>query len=441
MYIEQDKLNRIAFVDTLEKIIEKKFSEQDGFSFAIDGKWGCGKTFIVNMLEERLKNKYLVIKYNCWKYDYHDEPVVAIMSVIADTLNKIAAEEAPPTFVNQDTFKNIAKFLIGTGAKLFEAATNIDLKGILEQGKEIINNEYKDKISRDFDSKDSLTKAIEIIHMALCLAHSDKKVLFIVDELDRCLPEYAIKVLERLHHINEGTQFITMLSINKNGLAGSIAKVFGKNESNTNFAEYYLQKFTNIIISIPKGKTAKTILDKFKLSKNNFDIDSNNLFINNFEKFFSNVIGTLPIRTIETIDKQINALNALIRHQNEQPTKIAFCVATLKIFEKIIAKSQIKTTRNGNTFFLQIRPNNTEFESYNGTAFNHALSQWSGSTCNHFNDFMGNFRGFRNSSTNFQDYVKFFFNQTEVQIDLAPPLPPQDLNYLSEFDSWLNLFS
>ena len=313
MYIEQDKLNRIAFVDTLEKIIEKKFSEQDGFSFAIDGKWGCGKTFIVNMLEERLKNKYLVIKYNCWKYDYHDEPVVAIMSVIADTLNKIAAEEAPPTFVNQDTFKNIAKFLIGTGAKLFEAATNIDLKGILEQGKEIINNEYKDKISRDFDSKDSLTKAIEIIHMALCLAHSDKKVLFIVDELDRCLPEYAIKVLERLHHINEGTQFITMLSINKNGLAGSIAKVFGKNESNTNFAEYYLQKFTNIIISIPKGKTAKTILDKFKLSKNNFDIDSNNLFINNFEKFFSNVIGTLPIRTIETIDKQINALNALIK--------------------------------------------------------------------------------------------------------------------------------
>ena len=28
-------------------------------------------------------------------------------------------------------------------------------------------------------------------------------VVIIVDELDRCIPEYAIKVLERLHHLTE----------------------------------------------------------------------------------------------------------------------------------------------------------------------------------------------------------------------------------------------
>ena len=148
MYTEQDRLNRTDFVETLEKIIEKKFNDLEGFSFAIDGRWGCGKTFKVNMLQERIKNKYLVIKYNCWKYDYHEEPIVAIMSVIADSLNKIAAEENPPKFVNRDSFKNLAKFLVGTGAKLFEAATNIDLQGILDLGKEVINDEYKEMISK-----------------------------------------------------------------------------------------------------------------------------------------------------------------------------------------------------------------------------------------------------------------------------------------------------
>ena len=102
MYTENDKLERTEFIDTLEKIIDKKFNDRDGFSFAIDGKWGCGKTFIVNMLEERLKNKYLVIKYNCWKYDYYEEPVMAIMSVIADALNKIAAENIRVDVDNSD---------------------------------------------------------------------------------------------------------------------------------------------------------------------------------------------------------------------------------------------------------------------------------------------------------------------------------------------------
>ncbi len=59
MYTEQDRLNRTLFVETLEKIIDKKFNDFDGFSFAIDGRWGCGKTFIVNMLQERIKDKYL----------------------------------------------------------------------------------------------------------------------------------------------------------------------------------------------------------------------------------------------------------------------------------------------------------------------------------------------------------------------------------------------
>ena len=141
MYIETDKLNRLNFVDNLKKIIDKKIDDSTGFSFAIDGPWGSGKTFIVNMLDERIKEQYLVINYNCWKYDYYEEPVIAIMSVIADTLNKIAAEENPPSFVNKDTFKNLAKFLVGTTAELFNAATGIDIGKIIELGKDVIKNE------------------------------------------------------------------------------------------------------------------------------------------------------------------------------------------------------------------------------------------------------------------------------------------------------------
>ena len=441
MIINDDKLNRTAFIDTLEKIIDKKFSEQDAFSFAIDGKWGCGKTFIVNMLEERLKNKYLVIKYNCWKYDYYEEPVMAIMTVIADTLNQIAAEEHPPQLVNQNTLKNIAKFLIETGAILFNTATGIDLKSILELGKEVINKEYQEAISKDFDTKDTLTKAIDIIYMALCIVHCETRVLFIVDELDRCLPEYAIKVLERLHHVNEGSQFITMLSINKNELAGSIANVFGKHENDTDFADYYLQKFTNLIIPVPNGKTTNTLLDKFKFSKEYFDIDSNDPFTNDFEKFFSDVLGKLSIRTIEIIDKQINAINALVTTSGEKPSKIAFCAAILRVFEKNIAKGQITTSNNDSSFYsVHITSINPHPNIYIEDSFYKALTNWSCTGCCELRNRRDTFIGFRNNSNCFQDYVKAILNDknSNVDITLIPPLQPQDYNYIQEFTTWLN---
>lgn len=441
MYTELDRLCRTDFVETLEKIIDKKFGDCEGFSFAIDGRWGCGKTFIINMLEERIKDKYLVINFNCWKYDYHEEPVVAIMSVIVDTLNKIAAEENPPKFVNKDTFKNIAKLLVGTSAKLIKAGAQIDLSGILKLGKEVITAEYKDMISKDFDSKDSLTKAMNVITMALCLAHSEKKVLFIVDELDRCLPEYAIKVLERLHHVNENSKFVTMLSINKKELAGSIAKVFGRSENDDSFVDYYLQKFVGIVIPVPVGKPTGTLLDKFKLSADFFDLALNRDSNDDFLAFLTDVLGTLPIRSIEIIDKQINVINALVSTDISKPTQVAFCAAVLKVFEKVVVKGQITASVHDENYSIRFKFKEPALWNYNESAFDEALAKWSMTRCYRMDNPKGGFAGYNAESSALQDFVKTVLvnNMSNLNLRLRPC--PRDVSYLQEFATWLDRLS
>ena len=62
--MKPDLLDRQPFVDLLENIISKKIDAHLGFSFAIDGKWGCGKSYILKQLEKTLNSKYLVIHYN-----------------------------------------------------------------------------------------------------------------------------------------------------------------------------------------------------------------------------------------------------------------------------------------------------------------------------------------------------------------------------------------
>ena len=274
--------------------------------------------------------------------------------------------------------------------------------------------------------------------MALCLAHSEKRVLFIVDELDRCLPEYAIKVLERLHHVNEGAKFVTMLSINKNELAGSIEKVFGKRESNQNFVDYYLQKFVGTIIPVPVGKPTDTLLDKFELSREYFDLSGK--YGSDFQTFVSDVLGSLPIRSIETIDKQIQVINALIASAANKPTEVAFCVVVLRVFEKIIAKGQIVAKVNDNKYSILFRFREPLQMNYNENGFNEALIKWSTTRCYEARNYAGNFVGYDTNSTLLQDFVKVILVNNTSNLNLRQKPSSYDLAYLQEFFTWLERF-
>ena len=103
---ELDILNRKEFVNRLTTLIENLSANRSSTCFAINGAWGSGKTFVLDMLQEQLEiiqceetstNKYLIIPYNCWKFDYYEEPLVAIVLSMISTI-----EEQTALFPNQE---------------------------------------------------------------------------------------------------------------------------------------------------------------------------------------------------------------------------------------------------------------------------------------------------------------------------------------------------
>ena len=64
MQKKQDYLSRQTFLDLLKSIIANQSNNPFGYSFAIDGAWGSGKTWILNELETQLDNSYLIFHYN-----------------------------------------------------------------------------------------------------------------------------------------------------------------------------------------------------------------------------------------------------------------------------------------------------------------------------------------------------------------------------------------
>ena len=93
--MEEDILCREQFVNQVTDIIATLSCASVSTSFAINGAWGSGKSFVLDMLEHKLISQAIggknncVIRYNCWENDYYDEPLFALISSTITSLQEM----------------------------------------------------------------------------------------------------------------------------------------------------------------------------------------------------------------------------------------------------------------------------------------------------------------------------------------------------------------
>ena len=262
-----DYLSRQSYIDLLKSIIANQHDNPSGYSFAIDGEWGCGKTWILTELESQFaedsEHKYLIFHYNAWENDFYDEPLVAILSVMIEKLNQVTSQKSLYEAAIDELLRQVSADLLTLVSGIVKEVTKIDAEKIIKRKNGFFRRikENTKLTAKDINTLVPLLHTLQEVRNNLIKLSEKFHIILIVDELDRCLPEYAIKVLERLHHVCNEMPVIQILAINKKNLADSISSVFGKNfynspysdEQTNQFAESYLQKFVDTIIPLPNG--------------------------------------------------------------------------------------------------------------------------------------------------------------------------------------------
>ena len=82
----QDQLQRVGFVEALAREVLSVPAEQ-GFVFGLLGPWGCGKSSLLNLLEERLDTTdVLVLRFNPWLFSGAEQLVLRFFGEIAAQL-------------------------------------------------------------------------------------------------------------------------------------------------------------------------------------------------------------------------------------------------------------------------------------------------------------------------------------------------------------------
>lgn len=255
------KLDRQKYSDVLTNIIN---SYPYGFVLALNNKWGTGKTTFVKMWEQDLKNNnFQTLYFNAWENDFENNPLTALMG----ELKTLTTEETEPEFKKtlkkaSILTKNIAPIIAKAIADRYIDTDAIKdaIVGVTKGLSDVFENEVNEYAKKKKSISDFRLSLSEFI----ANTNEGKPLVFIIDELDRCRPNYAVSILEQIKHFFSVPNIVFILSIDKEQLGNAIKGVYGSDEID---ADEYLRRFIDLEFSIPEPEVDifyKYLYDYFK---------------------------------------------------------------------------------------------------------------------------------------------------------------------------------
>lgn len=275
-----------------EKLTHFISNLQCGATIALDAEWGAGKTwFVKNWKADLEANEYKVIYIDAFMHDFMEDPFLILSMEILNAVkaDKTVSDDFKEKLVSayHAILPNMPMLLWSLtmtlmGAGHFSSTVTQTLKDIKEgtgdfgeKAGELLEEKLKEHLTNlveDYNKsknelsffKDELTKLVKDL---------EKPLVFIVDELDRCKPEFSIKLIERIKHFFDIPNIVFVLSTNKAQLEESINSFYGFQSTNS-----YLEKFIDLNIKFPKRETSSYIevileyVKKYGLKLNNKDI-------------------------------------------------------------------------------------------------------------------------------------------------------------------------
>lgn len=345
---KEDILDRQPFIDKVISILEILSEEKRGASFAIDGDWGSGKTFVLEQLEKQLEpvqseetadDSYFLFHYNCWQYDYYDEPAVAIISAMLEKADSMCSPKAGKILAASWTM--VKDKLAGIGNEFIKNKIGIDVVETTSNFQKALDEQKLDNSS--FDKWFSFKKTIDNTRKTICDIASEKTVVIIVDELDRCLPHYSIKVLERLHHIFDGIDNVVLIfAIDAKQLHHTVKSIFGNEDDRS--VDRYLRKFINFELKLDYGSTQDNIWEKYQdyfglFSNKHFSDDGYNVkeIVLKLFKY-----SKIDIRNQEKIIERARTIHKLACSENDADYSILLFELLVSIFSYITPGTELR---------------------------------------------------------------------------------------------------
>ena len=247
----KDLFGRSEFGQKLMKLVSMT---AEPMVIVLDGEWGTGKTTFMKQWCGLLKNNDIpVIYFDAFANDYHD-----------DFFSSLAAE----TYACLPKGKDLSNFLeraVAAGRILLPSLAKITLNSLISiEGEDIdaakeaygaltskaLNEEIRKRIEKRDEEKEaiaafksSLSSVPELLAQEVTASTPDgvttnHPLIFVIDELDRCKPSYALSAIETIKHFYSVKNIHFIIVTNLNQLESIVENQYGVSDG-----KKYLEKF------------------------------------------------------------------------------------------------------------------------------------------------------------------------------------------------------
>ena len=252
----EPELSNEAKTTSSDVVYTSKLHHLDNLAFimGISGAWGTGKTTFVEMFKNLLLNRGIVhisdkaretineettyqedevIYFNSWLNDLYENPMIPFSKLL---IEKICGKGTQDYTNASEEFSSYLRMLRNTNTEAVqEEDNNIPLEKRISNLKSILH-----ECIRDEEKK------------------KQRKVVVIVDELDRCKPTFAIQLLEVVKHLFNVKGLVFIFSLDIGELQHCVKTVYGQGFD----AIGYLERFFDYNSILPKGNDKK-LMEKY----------------------------------------------------------------------------------------------------------------------------------------------------------------------------------
>lgn len=217
-------LGHDTIVTTLKNFIESEHM-LSASSIAVDGDWGSGKTSVMQTVQKKIdQNKVKVLFFEAWKYEYTN-PALGLVTELA----KMGDLQKAQRIIEVAAFLLLEKFV---GLPFDQIVAKI-----------------RDEINEPINFHKSIQEIVNGIN---------KKLLIIIDDLDRCDIENTLQILALMKLFLSVDNCVTIAAVDFQRLEQAWKiKYQVKDETNSKDSKNYLDKIFQIRIAIPEPYLAR----------------------------------------------------------------------------------------------------------------------------------------------------------------------------------------
>ncbi|GKQ96445.1 KAP family P-loop NTPase fold protein [Aeromonas hydrophila] len=277
----QDCLGRARYAEYLTQYLESQNKEKP-FVLNLNSGWGMGKTYFLRRWQHELKKTNPVIYIDAWKSDHSNDPLMSVISSIISQLRELADKSE-----NKLVFKGIHHLATlfkqvgpSIGNALVKKYVGVTVRELLDDdsgvspqsvpsdelgatAEKIVHQLIMEHDKRNKEIEALKDSVFQWIGAAIANSKIRSPTYIIIDELDRCRPNYAVEMLEVVKHIFDIKGVFFIIATDTEQLQHAIKVVYGQDFN----AQIYLSRFFDARFSIPEASLERTLIAHCKTNE------------------------------------------------------------------------------------------------------------------------------------------------------------------------------